>query len=130
MSAKVYKDADANLDILKGKKVAIIGYGNQGRAQALNLRDSGVDVIVSNREGSRNYNIAVQDGFKPMTAAEATKQADVIQILTPDETMPQVYRDEIEPNLTAGKALMFSHGFNIHFNQIVPPTDVDVILSL
>lgn len=128
MSAKVYKDADANLEALKGKKVAIIGYGNQGRAQALNLRDSGVDVIVSNREGSKNYNNAVQDGFKPMTAAEAAKQADVIQILTPDESMPKVYKDEIEPNLTAGKALMFSHGFNVHFSQIVPPTDVDVVM--
>jgi ketol-acid reductoisomerase len=128
MPAKVYKDADANLDVLKGKKVAIIGYGSQGHAQAQNLRDSGVDVIVADLPGTDNYKQAEKDGFKPVSAAEASKQADIIQILTEDEVQPKVYKSEVAPNLAAGKALLFSHGFNIHFNQIVPPADVDVFM--
>ena len=128
MPAKVYSDAEASLDVLKGKKVAIIGYGSQGHAQAQNLRDSGVEVIVSDLPGTDNFKKAEQDGFKPVSAAEASKQADVIQILTEDEVQPRVYKNEVEPNLTAGKALLFSHGFNIHFNQIVPPADVDVFM--
>ena len=128
MSAKVYYDSDANLDLLKGKKVAIIGYGSQGHAQAQNLRDSGVDVIVSDLPGSDNYKLAIEHGFQPKSAAEAAKEADVIQILTEDEVQPKVYKSEVEPNLAAGKTLLFSHGFNIHFGQIVPPKDVDVIM--
>jgi ketol-acid reductoisomerase len=128
MPAKVYYDGDANLDILKGKKVAIIGYGSQGHAQAQNLRDSGVDVIVSDLPGTDNFKKAEQDGFTPLPASEASKQADIIQILTEDEVQPKVYKNEVEPYLTAGKALLFSHGFNIHYNQIVPPADVDVFM--
>ena len=128
MPAKVYYDKDANLDILKGKKVAIIGYGSQGHAQAQNLRDSGVDVIVSDLPGTENFARAEKDGFKPLSASEASKQADIIQILTEDEVQPKVFKNEVEPNLKKGKALLFSHGFNIHYNQIVPPKDVDVFM--
>ncbi|MCE5198138.1 ketol-acid reductoisomerase [bacterium] len=128
MPAKVYYDSDANLDVLKGKKIAIIGYGSQGHAQAQNLRDSGLDVIVSDLPGSDNYNLAVEHGFKPVSAAEAAKTADVIQILTEDEVQSVVYANEIVAGLKAGKTLLFSHGFNIHFGQIVPPKDVDVIM--
>ncbi len=128
MPAKVYYEADAKIDILKGKKVAIIGYGSQGHAQAQNLRDSGIEVIVSELEGTDNYDLAVEHGFKPISASEAAKQADIIQMLVPDEVQPAVYKADIAPNLKAGKALLFSHGFNIHFGQIVPPEDVDVIM--
>lgn len=128
MSAKMYYDSDANLDALKGKKVAIIGYGSQGHAQAQNLRDSGVDVIVSDLPGTDNWKLAEKHGFKPLSASDASRQADIIQILTEDEVQPKVYRAEVEPNLKAGKALLFSHGFNIHFGQIVPPKDIDVIM--
>ncbi|MCL5102942.1 MAG: ketol-acid reductoisomerase [Armatimonadetes bacterium] len=128
MSTKMYYDSDANLDVLKGKKIAIIGYGSQGHAQAQNLRDSGLEVIVADLPGTANYNLAIEHGFKPVSAAEAAKQGDVIQILTEDEVQPKVYKAEVEPNLTAGKTLLFSHGFNIHFGQIVPPKDVDVIM--
>lgn len=128
MAAKIYYDHDANLDLLKGKTVAVIGYGSQGHAQAQNLRDSGVNVIVSNRPGSDNYNKAVADGFTPVSAEEAAKQADIIQMLVPDEVQATVYKSSIEKYLTAGKALVFSHGFNIHFGQIVPPKDVDVFM--
>jgi ketol-acid reductoisomerase len=126
--AKVYYDQDANLDVLKGRKVAIIGYGSQGHAQAQNLRDSGVDVIVSDLPGTPNWDKAIQDGFKPVSAAEASEQASIIQILTEDEVQPKVYKNEVEKFLTSGKTLLFSHGFNIHFGQIVPPADVDVIM--
>ncbi|MGC8863217.1 MAG: ketol-acid reductoisomerase [Armatimonadota bacterium] len=128
MPAKVYYDKDANLDVLKGKKIAIIGYGSQGHAQAQNLRDSGLDVIVADLKGTENYKKAVQDGFEPVSAAEASKQADLIQMLVEDEVQPAVYTNEVEPNLKPGNALVFSHGFNIHFGQIVPPKDVDVIM--
>lgn len=126
--AKVYYDKDANLDALKGRKVAIIGYGSQGHAQAQNLRDSGVDVIVSDLPGTPNWEKAIQDGFKPVSAAEASAQANIIQILVEDESQPKVYKNEVEKNLTEGKTLLFSHGFNIHFGQIVPPADIDVIM--
>jgi ketol-acid reductoisomerase len=126
--AKVYYDQDANLDVLRGRKVAIIGYGSQGHAQAQNLRDSGVDVIVSDLPGTPNWDKAIQDGFKPVSAAEASEQASIIQILTEDEVQPKVYKNEVEKFLTSGKTLLFSHGFNIHFGQIVPPADVDVIM--
>jgi len=126
--AKVYYDQDANLDVLKGKTVAIIGYGSQGHAQAQNLRDSGVNVIVSDLQGTDNWNTAIKHGFTPVSASEASKQGDIIQILTEDESQPKVYKNEVEANLTAGKTLLFSHGFNIHFVQILPPTNVDVIM--
>src|SRR5450759_3018233 len=129
MPAKVYYDKDANLDVLKGKKIAIIGYGSQGHAQGQNLRDSGLDVIVADVPGTDNWKLAVKHGFKPMSAAEAAKQGDVIQILTEDEVQGVVYAKEVAPGLTKGKTLLFSHGFNIHFGQIVPPKDVDVIMA-
>ncbi|MBP6963236.1 MAG: ketol-acid reductoisomerase [Armatimonadetes bacterium] len=126
--AKAYYDKDANLDALKGKTVAIIGYGSQGHAQAQNLRDSGVNVVVSDLPGTANWEQAIKDGFTPMSAAEASEKGDIIQILTEDEVQPRVYRAEVEPNLSGGKTLLFSHGFNIHFGQIVPPANVDVIM--
>ena len=128
MPAKVYYDKDANLDLLKGKKIAIIGYGSQGHAQAQNLRDSGLEVIVADVPGTDNWKLAEEHGFKPMSAAEAAKQADLIQILTEDELQGVVYKNEVAAGLSAGKTLLFSHGFNIHFGQIVPPKDVDVIM--
>lgn len=126
--AKIYKEKDANLKNLKGKTVAVVGYGAQGHAQAQNLRDSGIKVIVAELKGTDNYKLARKHGFKPMTAAEATKKADFIQILLPDEIQAVVYEKEIEPNLKPGDTLCFSHGFNIHFKQIVPPKFVDVVM--
>jgi ketol-acid reductoisomerase len=126
--AKVYHDKDIDLKPILSKTVGIIGYGSQGHAQAQNLRDSGVKVIVSDVKGSANYKLAVKHGFKPMTAAEVTRRADILQILLPDEIQRIVYAREIAPALTAGKTLGFSHGFNIHFKQIVPPKNVDVIM--
>ena len=126
--AKVYYDRDAKLDVLKGRTVAIIGYGSQGHAQAQNLRESGVDVIVSDLPNTPNWKQAVKDGFKPMSASDASAQADIIQILTEDEVQPKVYKNEVEKNLKKGKTLLFSHGFYIHYGQIVPPADVDVIM--
>ena len=128
MAAKMYYDNDADLNVLKGKKIAIIGYGIQGRGQALNLRDSGLDVIVSELEGTENYKTAEADGFKPVSVVEAAKEADIIQILTQDHVQAKVYKDAIKPNLKKGKALVFSHGFNIHFKQIKPPKKVDVFM--
>lgn len=125
---KVYYDQDADLNALKGKTVAIIGYGSQGHAHAQNLRDSGVNVIVGQRPGGANYELAREHGFSPVSAAEAAAQADLIMILLPDEVQAAVYENDIKPNLKAGKALLFAHGFNIHFNQIIPPKDVDVYL--
>lgn len=125
---KVYYDKDANLDALKGKTVAIIGYGSQGHAHAQNLRDSGVNVIIGQRPGSPNYDLAKEHGFDPVSAAEAAEKADLIMILTPDETQAAIYEKDIKPHLKKGKALLFAHGFNIHFSQIRPPKDVDVFL--
>ncbi|AGB40257.1 ketol-acid reductoisomerase [Halobacteroides halobius DSM 5150] len=125
---KMYYNEDADLKYLEGKKVAVIGYGSQGHAQAQNMREAGLDVIVGQRKGGASYEQAVADGFKPVSAAEAAKQADVIQVLLPDEVQKKVYYNDIEPNLEAGNALVFSHGFNIHFEQILPPTDVDVYM--
>lgn len=125
---KVYYDKDADLKYLQGKKIAIIGYGIQGRGQALCLRDSGLNVIVSEMQGTQNYETAIKDGFTPLSAGEAAKQADVIQILTQDHVQAKVYKESIKPNLKRGKVLVFSHGFNIHFGQIKPPKKVDVIM--
>lgn len=125
---KMYYDKDADLKILKGKKIAIIGYGSQGHAQAQNLRDSGVDVIVSELKGTPNYELALQDKWKVYNAAEAAQTTDIIQMLVPDQVQAMVYKGAIEPNLKKGKALVFSHGFNIHFGQIIPPKDIDVFM--
>ncbi len=125
---KVYYEKDANLNVLKGKTIAIIGYGSQGHAHAQNLRDSGLDVVVGQRPGGANHDLAKEHGFAPMSAAEAAKKADLIMMLLPDQHQAAVYAADIKPHLTAGKALLFAHGFNIHFNQIVPPKDVDVFL--
>jgi ketol-acid reductoisomerase len=126
---KMYYDNDANLEILRGKKIAVLGYGSQGRAQALNLRDNGLEVIVGLRQTSLSVEKAKEDGLQVMTVSEATKACDVIHILMPDEKQGQVYRDEIAPYLSEGKALSFSHGFNIHFRQIVAPKGVDVFMA-
>jgi ketol-acid reductoisomerase len=125
--AVIYYEKDVELDALRGKKVAVIGYGSQGHAHAQNLRDSGIEVIVGLRPG-RSWSQAESDGFTVLPVGEATAAADVIMILLPDERQPQVYEAEIRPNLRAGQALAFAHGFNIHFSQIIPPSDVDVFL--
>ena len=126
--AKIYYEKDADMSVLKGKKIAIIGYGIQGRGQALNLRDSGLQVIVSELRDTPNYKTAESDGFKPVDADQASKEADIIQILTQDHVQAKVYNESIVKNLTEGKALVFSHGFNIHFGQIVPPKTIDVFM--
>jgi len=126
--AKIYYDKDADLDILKDKTIAIIGYGIQGRGQALCLRDSGCRVVVSELEGTPNYEQAKKDGFVPVSADEAAKSADIIQILTQDHVQAKVYKESIKQNLKKGKALCFSHGFNIRFRQIKPPKNVDVFM--
>src|SRR3984885_13686895 len=128
MAAKMYYDQDADLSLLKGKIVAIIGYGSQGHAQAQNLRDSGCEVVVGQRPGSANYDLAVKDGFKPVSAAEAAEAGDLINILLPDEVQGEVYARDIKPHLRPGDLLLCSHGFNIHFGQVVPPTGVDSAL--
>ncbi|MCM8789970.1 MAG: ketol-acid reductoisomerase [Candidatus Omnitrophica bacterium] len=125
---KVYYDNDADLEILKDKAIAIIGYGIQGRGQSLCLRDSGCRVIVSELSGNPNFEQARQDGFVPVSAEEAAKGADIIQILTQDHVQAKVYEEAIKPNLKKRKALCFSHGFNIHFKQIKPPKNVDVFM--
>ncbi len=126
--AKMFYESDCNLDLLSGKTVAIIGYGSQGHAHARNLKDSGVNVVVGLYEGSKSWAIAQKDGLSVAVAADAAKQADIVMVLLPDETQAEVYKESIAPNLEAGNSLVFAHGFNIHFNQIVPPTDVDVFM--
>ena len=126
--ARMYYDTDADLKVLKGKKIAIIGFGSQGHAQAQNMRDNGLDVIVSEIPGTANYKLAVKTGFKPVTAEEAAKKADIIQLLVPDQVQQIVYETSVEKHLKKGKALVFSHGFNIHYGQIVPPENVDVYM--
>jgi ketol-acid reductoisomerase len=126
--AKIYYDNDANLAVLADKTIAIIGYGIQGRAQALCLRDSGCNVVVAEPQGTKNYDQALADGWEPLATAEAAAKAQVVQILTEDHVQARVYKELIQPNLASGDALVFSHGFNIHYNQIVPPADVDVFM--
>lgn len=124
----LYYDEDADFSVMDSKKIAVIGYGSQGHAQAQNLHDSGLDVMVGLRVGSRRWKQAEEDGLKVMSVEDAAREADIIQILMPDEVQADVYRDKIEPGLESGNALVFSHGFNIHYNQIVPPADVDVYM--
>jgi ketol-acid reductoisomerase len=126
--ATIYYDKDANLDLLKKRKVAIIGYGSQGHAHALNLRDSGVDVRVGLGAGSRSKAKAEGAGLRVVSVSEAAKEADLVMLLIPDQTQKKVYEEEIAPHMTKGKALFFAHGFNIHFGQIRPPAEVDVLL--
>jgi len=126
--AKMYYENDADLSLLKDKTIAIIGYGSQGHAHALNLRDSGIKVIVAQREGGANYKKAVEDGWKPVSAAEAAKAADWVHILLPDETQKKVWDEDIRPNIKKGAVLSFSHGFNIRYKRIVPSPDLDVIM--
>jgi ketol-acid reductoisomerase len=123
----MYYEKDVNRQVLDGKTIAVIGYGSQGHSQAQNLRDSGFNVIIGLRQG-RSWAQAEEDGFKVFSVSDAVAQADLVQILLPDETQGRVYKEEIEPNLKKGAALFFSHGFNIHFGQIKPPADVDVVM--
>ncbi len=126
--AKMYYEKDCNLKLLEGKTVAVIGYGSQGHAHALNLHESGVNVVVGLYEGSKSWKLAQDAGLSVATAADAAKQADIIMILVNDEKQPKLYKESIESNLRAGKSLVFAHGFNIHFGQIVPPSDVNVFM--
>ncbi|RJS68350.1 ketol-acid reductoisomerase [ANME-2 cluster archaeon] len=125
---QIYYDKDADLGALTDKTIAVIGYGNQGRAQAQNLKDSGLNVIVGLRKGTKSWTLVEEDGLKVATVEEASAEADIIQILIPDEVQPEVYTNAIEPGIEPGNAIVFSHGFNIHFNQIVPPDDIDVFM--
>ena len=125
---KIYYDKDADLGLLKEKQIAIIGYGIQGSCQAMNLKESGCNVTVADLEGSPNWNKAVKDGWEPTDAASASKAGDIVQVLTQDDVQATVYRKEIRDNLAEGNAMVFSHGFNIHYNQIVPPPNVDVFM--
>jgi len=125
---RIFYEADADSSVLQGKKVAVVGYGSQGHAQAQNLRDSGVDVVVAELEGTANHEKAVEDGFKPVTAREAAEVGDVVQILAPDHVQARLYNEAVAPCMTAGKMLLFSHGFNIHYSQILPPPQVDVAM--
>ena len=125
---KMYYDADANMNLINKKTIAVIGYGSQGHAQAQNLRDSDLNVVIAELQNTSNWELAKSHGFEPVSAEDATKQADIIQILVPDELQRAVYTQSIAPHLSAGKALVFSHGFNIHFNQIQPPKDIDVYM--
>ena len=125
---KVYYDKDADISLIKGKKVTIVGYGSQGHAHALNLKESGVNVTVALRKGGASWSKAEAAGVKVVEIAEAVKDADVVMVLLPDENMPAVYNKEIAPNIKKGAALAFAHGFNIHYNQIIPRADLDVIM--
>ena len=126
--AKTYYDQDVNWEVMNGKTVAIIGYGSQGHAHALNLKESGVNVIVGLYEGSKSKEVAESQGLKVLNVADAVKAADIVMILIPDEKQADVYKNEIAPNLKSGAALAFAHGFNIHFKQIVPAKDIDVFM--
>ena len=126
--AKMFYEKDTNLDLLKGKKVAVIGYGSQGHAHALNLHESGVDVVVGLYEGSKSWDRVKEAGLEVATVANAVKSADVVMMLVPDEKQAKLYKEEVAQNLESGNALVFAHGFNIHYGQIVPPADVDVFM--
>ncbi|RMG41949.1 MAG: ketol-acid reductoisomerase [Planctomycetota bacterium] len=128
MAVKIYYDDDADLALLKDKTIAILGYGSQGHAQAQNLRDSGLNVVVGQRPGSPNYDLAVSHGFDPLPISEAAAKGDLVNILLPDEVQADVYREQIRPYLQPGNLLLCSHGFNIHFGQVVPPEGVDAAL--
>ncbi|WP_100012593.1 ketol-acid reductoisomerase [Lentibacillus sediminis] len=125
--SKVLYEKDVQKEVLQGKKIAVVGYGSQGHAHALNLRESGYEVVVGLRPG-KSQEKAEEDGFSVLSVAEATRSADVVMVLLPDELQPYVYQESIKPNLESGNAIAFAHGFNIHFNQIVPPSNVDVFL--
>ncbi len=125
---KIYYDSETSFDALKDKTIAIIGYGSQGHAHALNLRDSGLNVIVGQRPGGPNYKLAIEHGFNPVSAAEASEAGDLIAILTQDHIQPTIYNESIKPHLKEGRAILFAHGFNLHYHQIVPPPFVDVIM--
>ncbi len=126
--ATIYYDADCDPDLIKAKKVAVIGYGSQGHAHALNLKESGVDVVVGLREGSSSWTAAEGEGLRVLSPEAATEWADTIMMLVPDQVMGTIYSESVEPNLDSGDTLLFAHGFNIHFGQIVPPEDVDVAM--
>ncbi|MGB2581564.1 MAG: NAD(P)-dependent oxidoreductase, partial [Thermoplasmata archaeon] len=126
--AKIYYDKDASLDVLKGKRVAVIGYGIQGRAQSLNLKDSGVDVVVAQKFKDEYYERAKTDGMEIMDIPEAVKGSDIVMMLIPDEVQKEAYDKEVAPYLREGMVLDFAHGFNIHFKRIVPPEFIDVIM--
>jgi ketol-acid reductoisomerase len=128
MSMQVYYEKDADLSLIKGKKVTIIGYGSQGHAHANNLKDSGVEVTVALRAGGASWKKAEAAGLQVKEVADAVKSADLVMILLPDESQPEVYRTQIEPNIKSGAALAFAHGFNVHFGQIIPRADIDVIM--
>jgi len=128
MAVTMYYEKDAPLEPLKGKKVAVIGYGSQGHAHSLNLRDSGIEVAVAELEGTDNFKLAVEHGFKPSSIKQAMEGAALIIVTVPDEVQAEVYKEQIEPNLAAGQTLGFCHGFNIHFKYIVPPGDVNVVM--
>ena len=125
---RLYYDNDADLGVLRGKKIAIIGYGSQGHAQAQNLRESGLQVVVSELAGTANYKKAIEDGFSPVPAGEVAGEADIVQLLVEDHAQARLYREDISRFMKPGKTLLFSHGFNIHYSQIVPPPEVDVIM--
>ena len=126
--AKMFWEADAKPKLLDGKKIAVLGYGSQGRAHALNLRDSGCNVVVGLRKGGPSWKQAEQDGWKLMGPAEACEGADIIVMLAPDMTQPSLYQNEVAPSLKPGAMLLFSHGFNIHYGQITPPKNIDVTM--
>ncbi len=126
--AQVYYDKDANQEVLKGKTVAVLGYGSQGHAHAQNLKDSGVSVVVGLHQGSRSASVAKEDGFDVLSVADAVAKSDVVMVLLPDTAQPSVYKDSIAPNLRPGMALAFAHGFAVHYHQIEPPADVDVFM--
>ena len=128
MAAKIYYEKDAPIDALKGKKVAVIGYGSQGHAHSLNLRDSGIEVAVAELEGSANFKLAIKHGFKPTSIKNAMGGAALVIVTVPDEVQARIYTEAIEPNLVAGQTLGFCHGFNIHFKYIVPPKNVNVVM--
>ena len=128
MPAEMYYDQDADLDLLKDKKIAVIGFGSQGHAHALNLRDSGCDVVVGLYPGSRSWNKVQDSGLQVDTVADAAAAADIVMVLAPDHVQKSIYDQHIAPSMTEGKTLMFAHGFAIHFNQVMPPPEVDVTM--